>query len=330
MTRHYWKWPHHARPHAPWQFGPVKAGMLYSSGVSHHERLIWEASQRRPAVLELIRSARRRLIMSVFRCQDFAILDEVADAVARGVQVTALLTPSAKNWDKRLQDLGLLLNSMGVRVTRYAGEQAKYHAKYMVADDETALVASLNFTPKCFDRTCDFILTTTDPDVAGGLTALFEADRTKPPQPLPANLGQRLLVGPEIARGRFAQLITHARRQIRIIDHRVRDSQIVRLLQERERDGVEVQILGQGDLAGMTSHGKLLLIDEDVAVFGSASLARPSLNERREVAVTITSPTLVAQLSEYFAQLAARTPGGTESASAARAADDLEEDEPEP
>ncbi|MCX6596623.1 MAG: phospholipase D-like domain-containing protein [Acidobacteria bacterium] len=298
--------------------------------MSHSERLILEASQRRPAVLELIRSTRRRLILSVFRCQDFAILDEIADAVSRGVQVTALLTPSAKNWDKRLQDLGLLLESMGVKMTRYAGEHAKYHAKYMVADDETALVASLNFTSKCFDRTCDFILTTTDPDVVIGLTALFEADRARPPLALPDNLGQRLLVGPEIARGRFASLIAGAQHQIRIIDHRVRDSQIVRLLQERERAGVEVQILGQGDLAGMTSHGKLLLIDEEVAVFGSASLARPSLNERREVAVTVTDPALICQLSEYFTQLAARTPGGVETASSARAADDLEEDEPEP
>lgn len=281
-------------------------------------------------MLELIRSARRRLILSVFRCQDFAILDEIADAVSRGVQVTALLTPSAKNWDKRLQDLGLLLESMGVKMTRYAGEHAKYHAKYMVADDETALVASLNFTSKCFDRTCDFILTTQDPDVVIGLAALFEADRARPPLPLPDNLGQRLLVGPDIARGRFVSLIAQAKHRIRIIDHRVRDSQIVRLLQEREREGVDVQILGQGDLAGMTSHGKLLLIDEELAVFGSASLAKPSLNDRREVAVTVTDPALICQLSEYFTQLVARTPGGVETASAARAGDDLEEDEPEP
>ncbi len=280
-------------------------------------------------MLEVIRSARHRLILSVFRCQDFAILDEIADARARGVRVTALLTPSAKNWDKRLQDLGMLLQSMGVEMTRYAGEQAKYHAKYMVADDETALVASLNFTPKCFDRTCDFILSTTDPAVVTGLTALFDADRARPPLPLPDTLGPRLLVGPEMARDRFTQLIASAQRQIRIIDHRVRDSQIVRLLQERERAGVEVQILGQGDLAGLTSHGKLLLIDDQVAVFGSASLARPSLNQRREVAVTVADPALVCQLSEYFTQLASRTPGGTETASAARAADDLEEDEPE-
>lgn len=198
---------------------------------------------------------------------------------------------------------------MGVEMSRYAGEQAKYHAKYMVADDETARVASLNFTPKCFDRTCDFILSTNDPSVVTGLTALFDADRARPPLPLPGNLGPRLLVGPELAREQFAQLIASAQRQIRIIDHRVRDSQMVRLPREREREGVEVRILGQGDLAGLTSHGKLLLIDDQVAVFGSASLAWPSLNQRREVAVAVADPALVCQLSEYFAQLADQTPG---------------------
>ena len=31
----------------------------------------------------------------------------------------------------------------------------KYHAKYLVADDGPAVVASLNLTRKCFERTCD-------------------------------------------------------------------------------------------------------------------------------------------------------------------------------
>src|ERR1043165_8423069 len=91
-------------------------------------------AERRDAVLDVIRAARRDLVLSVFRCDDFKVLDELATAVQRKVRVTALITPSAKNWDKRLQDLGIFLESMGAEVHRYSGTHSKYHAKYIVDD----------------------------------------------------------------------------------------------------------------------------------------------------------------------------------------------------
>src|ERR1051326_262308 len=113
------------------------------------ERLVINKSQRRDAILELINSAEKELLLSVFRCDDFKILDALADAVHRGVRVRALFTPRAQAWTKRLKDLEMFLDSMGAEVHRYAGMRSKYHAKYIVADGERALIASLNFTYKC-------------------------------------------------------------------------------------------------------------------------------------------------------------------------------------
>src|SRR3954469_22242683 len=110
------------------------------------ERLVVEPAERRCAVRELIRSAERELVLSLFRCDDFGVLDELAAAIDRKVRIRALLTRHAKNWDRRLQDLGVFLESMGAEVHRYRGAHAKYHAKYMVADSSRALVASLNLT----------------------------------------------------------------------------------------------------------------------------------------------------------------------------------------
>src|SRR5436305_8660498 len=149
------------------------------------ERLVWEPSERREAVLDVIRGARRELVLSVFRCDDFKILDALGDAVHRKVRVRALLTPRAKNWDKRLKDLGVFLESMGAEVQRYAGAQTKYHAKYIVADDGPALIASLNLTRKCFEKTCDFIVITCEPETVAGLTQLFETDCRDPDAALP-------------------------------------------------------------------------------------------------------------------------------------------------
>jgi hypothetical protein len=45
------------------------------------------------------------------------------------------MTPHAKGWGKRLQDLKAVLESVGSRVMLYRDSVVKYHAKYVIADD---------------------------------------------------------------------------------------------------------------------------------------------------------------------------------------------------
>ena len=197
---------------------------------------------------------------------------------------------------------------MGAEVHRFAGAQTKYHAKYIVADDGPALIASLNFTRKCFDRTCDFLLVTHHPGVVSGLTQLFESDCRTPEAGHPAGLDDALIVGPERARERFRGILGGAQRSIRIIDHRLSDPEFVGLLRGRQAAGVEVQVLGQGAVAGMLSHGKMMLVDDAIAVIGSISLSPPALNLRREVAAVIRDPANIGQLKRFFETHG--TPGG--------------------
>jgi len=261
---------------------------------------VWETGERRRTVLDVIGGARRELVLSVFRCDDFHVLDALGEAVQRKVRVRALLTPRAKNWDKRLQDLGVFLDSMGAEVQRYAGAHTKYHAKYIVADDGPALIASLNFTRKCFDRTCDFVVVTHEPGVISGLRALFESDCHAPDSGIPANLDGSLVVGPELARARFLEILGSARRTIRIIDHRVSDPECVAVLRQKQAAGVSVHVIGLGGVAGFLSHGKMMLVDDATAVVGSISMSPPALNVRREVAAVIRDPANVAELKRFF------------------------------
>ena len=147
--------------------------------------------QRRDAVLRVIGAARKRLILSVFRCDDLEVIDGLADALRRKVRVEILITSRAKGWRQRLQRLWVLLESMGATLHRYADPVVKYHAKYIVADQGPALVASLNLTRKCFTSTVDFVVTTHDPGVVSGLTRLFDADCGKSEVPLPRGLSKR-------------------------------------------------------------------------------------------------------------------------------------------
>ena len=264
------------------------------------DAVIVAQERRRDAVLRVIGAARERLILSVFRCDDLEVIDGLADALRHKVRVEILITGRAKGWQQRLQRLWVLLESMGATLHRYADPVVKYHAKYIVADQGPALVASLNLTRKCFTSTVDFVVTTHDPDVVSGLTRLFDADCRKPVAPLPRGLSRRLIVGPEDARSQFTALIEGARRSIRLIDPAVTDPAIVTRLKAKAASGVEVSLLSRGNLPGMTPHGKLLIIDGTTAVIGSVSLSALSLDFRREVAIIVDDPRCVRRLNTLF------------------------------
>lgn len=135
------------------------------------ERLIVKPAERRREVLRLIQAAHRRLWLSLFRCDDAAVLEAVAAAVRRGASVRVVMTGRAKGARRELERVDALLRRCGAEVRRYRDE-AKHHAKYIVADDR-ALVGSLNYTRKCFVDTCDFMVVTDDRAVVAGLTELL-------------------------------------------------------------------------------------------------------------------------------------------------------------
>jgi cardiolipin synthase A/B len=263
------------------------------------ERVVCKPFARQVAVLEFIRSAEHSLLLSMFRCDHLAILHELGEAVARGVKVEVLVTGRAKGWGKRLNPLAGCLNCMGVTVHRFRSS-GKYHAKYMVADGRAAIVATQNLTRKCFTRTRDFLLVTQDPAVVGALARTFRADLDGKPAPVTA----RLILGPDASRDRIEQLLAAARTSIRILDHKMSDPGVLAILGDRTRNGVDVVVESGSDKAGKTPHGRLIIIDGVVAVFGSFALTTQSLDSRRELAVVIAEPALVEKLERQFEKAA--------------------------
>jgi phosphatidylserine/phosphatidylglycerophosphate/cardiolipin synthase-like enzyme len=174
----------------------------------------------------------------------------------------------------------------------------KYHAKYLVADDGPALVASFNLTRACFERTCDAFVRTSDPAVVDGLRQLMAADRVG--GTMPRDLTPRLIVGPERSRWQLRSLIAQAQSSIRIIDAKLSDPELVRLLNARRADGLTVEVFSSRRLGALKSHGKIMLIDDRLAVVGSLALAPVSLDLRREVAIIVDEPAAVAEVARLF------------------------------
>jgi cardiolipin synthase len=274
------------------------------------DRLIVSIEQRREAVLDVIRQARHCITLSLFRCNDDQVFAELAAAVRRGVAVEALVTSRAKGGKKKLAKLWSTLERTGAAVKPYTDPVVKYHAKYLVADDGPALVASLNFTKKCFRTTCDAIVVTHDPAVVSSLQRLMAADAAR--ERMPDDLSDRLLVGPERARRQFTALIAQARSSIRLIDAKLSDPDIVTLLKARRSEGVTVEVFDWKRLGEWKSHGKILLIDDARLVVGSTALAAMSLDFRREVAIVVDEASAVAEAVELFRTLrAAAAEAGT-------------------
>lgn len=261
------------------------------------DRVVCSPSQTRNAVLDVIRRARQRLTLSLFRCTDDAIIVEIARAVDRGVDVNIIVTPRSKG-KKKLRRLWEALETTGAAIHPYTDPVVKYHAKYMVADDGPAVVASLNFTRKCFQNTVDALVITYDPAVVDGLHRLQAADRDG--LPLPPDLPERLIVGPERARRQLTAIIESARSSIRLIDAKVSDPVMSRLLDACRQKGVAVEVHSAKRLNGRQSHGKLMLVDGHTLVVGGLALAALSLDFRREVALVVHDGPAVAAVVRLF------------------------------
>jgi len=272
------------------------------------DRVVTAVSARRSTVVDVIRNARDSIAVSLFRCNDPEIFAELARATARGVKIEALITARAKGGKEKLRKLWKRLTECGASVQAYSDAVVKYHAKYLVADEGPAIVASCNFTRKCFERTCDAIVVTYDPDVASGLRALMAADAER--RPVPAAISSRLIIGPERARRQLTALVEQAQSSIRLIDAKLSDPDLVTLLNARRSGGMTVEVFGSKRLGDLKSHGKILLIDDRLAVVGALAIAAISLDFRREVAIVVEEPEAVGDVDRLFRALDAEPTQG--------------------
>src|SRR4051812_26353858 len=112
------------------------------------DRVVTSVAARRSTILEVIRNVRQSIALSLFRCNDAEVFAELASATGRGVKVDAIVTSRAKGGKAKLQKLWTRLAGCGASVHAFSDPVVKYHAKYLVADEGPAVIASCNFTRK--------------------------------------------------------------------------------------------------------------------------------------------------------------------------------------
>jgi cardiolipin synthase A/B len=265
-------------------------------------------------VLEAIKSAQKTLDMVIFRF-DLKEVEKAAEAaVGRGVAVRALIAHTNSGGEKGLRQLELRMLDKGVSVSRTNDELVRYHAKMMIVDREELHVYGFNYTALDL-KSRSFGIISKDRKVVQEALRLFESDVLR--QEYEPQLDEGFVVSPENAREQLATFIKRAKKSLAIYDPKVTDPQMIRLLHQRAKAGVDVRVIGKvgkrgGDLRvqkmpGQRLHVRAMVRDGEAAFVGSQSLRGLELDLRREVGVIVKDPKTVKGMLEVFEQDWART-----------------------
>lgn len=115
-------------------------------------QLIWCPNNGRERIGAFIDSARDTLWIQNERYQDTDIIERLVRAVLRGVQVHIMARqPHKLKKNKLIEGIGGLriMHDVGAKVHRL--NDMKLHGKMLLADEERAIVGSINLTPGSFD-----------------------------------------------------------------------------------------------------------------------------------------------------------------------------------
>jgi cardiolipin synthase A/B len=267
-----------------------------------------------------IKKATKHIEVTIFRFDLKELQRAIESAVTRGVKVHALIAHTTGGGEKRLRKLELDLLASGVTVSRTDDDLVRYHSKMLLIDRERLYPLGFNFTRLDIEKSRSMGVATKNKALVAEAIKLFEADSSR--QPYTANC-DNFLVSPENARTGLAKFIKSAKKELLMYDMKVSDRQMIKLLQERARAGVDVRIIGKvgkkGEglkaekMPGRRLHLRAMLRDGQELFLGSMSLRAIELDKRREVGVIVKERAAAKQFRQVFEQDWAKTESGRQA-----------------
>ena len=140
-------------------------------------RLIWCPNNGRARIAAFIDAARSSLWLQNERYQDTVIIERLVRACARGVTVRIMARPPHNlKPDKLIEGVGGLriMRDVGAKVHRL--KHLKLHGKMLLADEERAVIGSINLAPGSFDERRELAVETDAPQVIARLKEVTRRD----------------------------------------------------------------------------------------------------------------------------------------------------------
>ena len=256
-------------------------------------------------ILSAIEKAQATLDIVIFRFDLKSVEKGIEAAVKRGVAVRALIAHTNSGGEKRLRQLELRMLNAGVAVSRTADDLARYHGKLVIIDREELHVYGFNFTGLDIKSRSLGVIVRERRLVQEALR-LFESDVLR--QEFEPNV-DGFVVSPENAREQLATFIKRTRKSLVLWDPKLSDPQMIRLLTQRAKMGVDIRIIGKvakraANLRSQKSplrlHVRAAVRDGSEAFVGSQSLRALELDGRREVGILTKDPKTVKAIADLF------------------------------
>ena len=254
-----------------------------------------------------IKHAKKSIDILIFR-MDWKELETALKAAAgRGVAVRALIAHTNRGGEPGLRQLETRFLEAGITVARTADDLIRYHGKMMITDHRTLFLLSFNFVHLDIEHSRGFGIVTRNAKLVQEADKLFEADISR--KPYTAGLST-LIVSPSNARKQLSEFIKQAKKQLLIYDPQIADRQIMRILEDRAKGGLEVRIIGAAvahstnlkvtPLTTMRLHTRTIIRDGREVFLGSQSLRQPELDSRREIGVIVKDSGVVKGILATF------------------------------
>jgi cardiolipin synthase len=258
-------------------------------------------------IVAAIKSAKKSVDIAIFRF-DYKEIETALRAAAaqKNVKVTALIAFANRGGEKNLRKLETRFLDAGITVARSADDLIRYHDKYILIDHRTLYVLSFNFTRVDIDHSRGFGVVTDDAKWVLEARKLFDADCTRSPYVAGSDT---FVVSPTNSRKVLGDFIRRAKKQLLIYDPKIADTEMLRILNERAKAGVEIRVIGK--IAGRTQltaqklatdrlHTRTIIRDRHQAFIGSQSLRQAELDSRRELGLIIRDARSVKKLLDTF------------------------------
>jgi phosphatidylserine/phosphatidylglycerophosphate/cardiolipin synthase-like enzyme len=271
-------------------------------------------------ILDAINKAAKSIRIKMFVFSDPSLLKAVTDAHNRGVDVRIMLNPARRDGKEENTDSRKLLVDAGIKVLDSNPAFDLTHEKSMVIDDATAFVQSLNWETENLTTTRDYAIVTAHKHEVNEVAQCFDADwdRTK------FDAGDTHLIWCiGNGRQRLGQLIDTATHSLWLQNERYQDPVIIEHLIRAHSRGVKIHVMARPPhklkkdkliegVSGLRSlqdigvkihklqhiklHAKLILADNARAIIGSINLAPGSFDSRRELAIEVDDPHIIARI----------------------------------
>ena len=277
-----------------------------SSGAKRGTKLMIQPEDGIAALVDAINGARQSIEIVIFRFDRSEIEEALIAAVGRGVVVQALIACTNRGGEQSLRRLETRLLATGVTVSRTSNDLARYHSKMMIVDKKQLYMLAFNFTSLDI-KSRSFGIITGDRRFLSEAGKLFEADSNRKSY----SPGLRtFVVSPANSRAELASFLKRAKKELLIYDPGLGDPEMVRILEERSRDGVKIRIIGglkraspvlsAVSLAQLRLHTRTIVRDHGEVFVGSQSLRAPELDARREVGLIVTDKRIAKSIAQVF------------------------------